>query len=132
MKDPVEVRPPGGDSFLVVLCVEKSRDCAPFTALGDLPLDARDSPGIRPKTSPMRYSNQNVYGWCNSRRQLVDCLAHRVVEVAQSLPVQSPVEGSTDISAGQPQFDVIHPVDHRVLGPFQLAVGQRKLGGDSL
>ena len=55
---------------------------------------------------------------CNSRRQLVDCLDHRIVEIVQPPPLQSPVEGGTDISAGQPEFDVIHLVDHRVLSPF--------------
>jgi len=52
MKDPDEVQPPGGDRFLVVLRMEKSRDCAPLTLLDDPPLGIRDSPGIR----PMRYS----------------------------------------------------------------------------
>jgi len=49
MKDPDQVQPPGGDCFFVVLCVENSRDCIPFTLLDDVPLDTRDSPGIMPK-----------------------------------------------------------------------------------
>ena len=69
-----------------------------------------------------------VCGWCNSRRQLVDCLAHGVVEIAQPLPVQSSVEGGTDVSTGQPKFDIICPVYHRVLGPFQSRIGQQKTG----
>ena len=56
MKDPDEVHPPGGDRFLVVLCVEKSRECIPFTLLDDLFLDIRDSPGIRPEASSVRCS----------------------------------------------------------------------------
>ena len=29
------------------------------------------------------------------------------------------VEGATDVSAGQPKFDVAHLIDHHVLGAFQ-------------
>jgi hypothetical protein len=45
-KDPGEVRPPGSDCFLVVLCVDKPRDYIPFSLLDDLPLDLRHSPAI--------------------------------------------------------------------------------------
>ena len=55
---------------------------------------------------------ESVDCWCNSRRQLVDCLAYGVVEVVQPLPIQSSVKGSTDIRAGQPKFDVIRLVYH--------------------
>ena len=64
-------------------------------------------------------------GWCNPRRQLVDCLAHGVIEIVHPLPAQSPVEGGTDASAGQPKFNVIHLVDHGVLGSFQPAFKQK-------
>ena len=53
MKDPVEVQLPGGNFFLVVLCVEVSRNHAPFTLVGDLPLDLRNSPEIGLRLSPM-------------------------------------------------------------------------------
>ena len=59
--------------------------------------------------------------WFSSRRQLLDCFAHGAIEVVQPLPVQSPVERSADISAGQPKFDVIHLVGHLILGTFQTA-----------
>ena len=49
---------------------------------------------------------------CNSRCESVDFLAYGVIE---SLPVQSLVEGGTDVGAGQPKFDVICSVNHRVL-----------------
>ena len=52
---------------------------------------------------------------------MVDCLADRVVEVVQPLPGQSPVEGSTNIGAGQPEFDVIRLVYHRVLHAFRFS-----------
>jgi len=64
--------------------------------------------------------------WYNSRRQLLDCLAHGAVEVVQPLPIQSSVQGGTDFSAGQPKFDVIHLVNHRVLGAFQPTFDQQK------
>ena len=51
----------------------------------------------------------------NSRRQLLDCLDNGLVEVPRSFSVQSPVKDSTGISAGQPKFDVVHFVNHRVL-----------------
>jgi len=57
--------------------------------------------------------------WRNPRRQLLDCLAHGVVEVVQPLPVQFPIEGGADVGASQPKFDVIGLVDHRVLGAFR-------------
>ena len=72
-----------------------------------------------------------MYRWCDSRRQMVDCLADGVVKVVQPLPGQSPVEGSTNISAGQPKFDVIRLVYHRVLDVFQLAIDQGKPEGNS-
>ena len=44
------------DRLLAVLCIYKSRDHVPFTLLDDLPLDPRNSPGIRPQASSMRCS----------------------------------------------------------------------------
>ena len=46
---------------------------------------------------------QCVHWWCNSHRELVDCINHRVVKVVQTVPPQSPVEGGTNTSAGQPE-----------------------------
>ena len=62
----------------------------------------------------------------NSHRQLLDCLAHGVVEVVQPLPIQPSVQGVTDFSAGQPKFDVIYLVNHRVLGAFQPTFDQQQ------
>ena len=66
----------------------------------------------------------------NSRRQLVDCLAHGVIEIVQPLPVQSPVERFTDVSTGQPEFDVVHLVGQIVLGAFQSIIDQQKPEGN--
>ena len=46
MEDPVEVQPPGGNCFFVVLCVEMSGDYVPFTLLDDAPLNLCHSPAI--------------------------------------------------------------------------------------
>ena len=57
--------------------------------------------------------------WCNSQRQLFDCLAHRVVEIIQLLPFQSPVQSGTDLGADQSEFDVVLLVDQVILGVSQ-------------
>jgi hypothetical protein len=124
MKDSVEIRLPGGDFFFVVLGVDMSRNHVSFTLLDDPPLDLCHSPEARSKFR-QRVAQSACYRR-NSRRQLVDCFAHRVAEVAQPLPLQSPVEGGTDVRAGQPKFDVVHPVDHGVLCGFRSVFGQQK------
>ena len=73
-----------------------------------------------------------MHRWCNSCRQLVDCLDHRVIEIVQPLPLQSPVERGTDTSTGHSKFDEIYLIDNRVLGPFHPATVRRRLGENSL
>jgi len=75
---------------------------------------------------------QGVRWWCDSRRQPVDCLNHRVVKIVQPLPFQSPIERDTDISAGQPELDVIHLIDHRVLCLFHPPIAQYRPEENSL
>ena len=60
MKDPNEVQLPGGDFFLVVLCVEVLRNHISFSLLDDLPLDFNHSPKVRSKASSMRYSKRTL------------------------------------------------------------------------
>jgi len=64
----------------IILRVENSRYCAPFTVFDDLPLDLGDGPGVTPRTRQLDV--QSVRHWSNSRRQLLICLQHRVIEVA--------------------------------------------------
>lgn len=45
MENLVELRPPGGDRFFVVLRVVTSGDCIPFTSLDDMLLDLNRGPG---------------------------------------------------------------------------------------
>ena len=65
-------------------------------------------------------------GWSNSRRQLSDCLVHRVVEFVQVLSFQSTAEGETGVGARLPKFDVIGLIGQRVLEPFQPAADQQR------
>lgn len=51
----------------------------------------------------------------HSRRQLLDCLDHGLVEVIHSSPVHPPAKGCTDVGAGQPELNIVHLVGHRVL-----------------
>ena len=62
-----------------------------------------------------------VHRWFNPRCQLPDCLGYGLTEVVQFLSVHPAPEGSTDVGAGQPEFDVIHLVYHRILDMFQSA-----------
>ena len=57
---------------------------------------------------------------------MVDCLAHGAIKIIEPLPPQPLVEGGTDVSAGQPEFDAIRPPDQLVLGPFWSTVDQQK------
>ena len=47
MEDPVEVQLPSGNRFLVVLRMQKSRDCVPSAPFDDLPLDPRHGSAIK-------------------------------------------------------------------------------------
>ena len=115
MKDLVEVRLPGGDHFFIILCVEKSSECIPFAFLDDLPLDLRQGAAIG---SIVNKTSRTDRRWAHSPRQLVNRRVHRVTKVFRQLPVQSPLEGGTDVSAGQREFDVVLLVGHRFLYIF--------------
>ena len=51
----------------------------------------------------------------NSPRQLLNRLAHRLTKVVRFLSIHPPVENLTYIGVGQPEFDVVRFVGHRVL-----------------
>ena len=57
---------------------------------------------------------------------LLDRLTHEVVKVVQPLPIKSPVQDNTDFGAGQTKLDVVHLVDHCVLGASLSATGQQE------
>ena len=115
MKDPVEVQLPGGDGFLVVLRVCKSRQYIPSTLLDDFFLDSCHGSTIKGAVSGgIQYS---IYHnrWLDSRRQLSNRFEHGLTELAHLPPVHSPIKRSTHIRAGQTEFDIVQFVDHRVL-----------------
>ena len=58
MKDPDEVQPPGSDRLLIILRVEKSRNCISFALFDDLPLDPRHGPEVRPIASLVKCSKR--------------------------------------------------------------------------
>jgi len=47
LKNLVKVQLPGGDLFLVGLCMQMSRYPSSFSLLGDIPFDLRHSPGVK-------------------------------------------------------------------------------------
>jgi hypothetical protein len=53
MKNPVEVQLPSGDRILIILRMEKSRDCVPSALFDDLPLDLRDSSAVKSVVSEL-------------------------------------------------------------------------------
>ena len=97
----------------------------PPALFDDLLLYIRDSPAME---SVVGGSARNSDGWFNSRLQLIYRIAHGLTEVVQFLSVHSPVKRSTDISAGQPELDVIHLVGHRVLAVCELETSHCRRG----
>ena len=55
MKNLVQVQPPGGDLFLVVLYTETSRNRISISLLDDIPFDLSHNPGVRQKTPLIGY-----------------------------------------------------------------------------
>ena len=54
------------------------------------------------------------------------------MKFVQLLSSQSLVESSADFGAVQPKFDVIHPIDHGVLGAFQFAIDNQSIKNGNL
>ena len=99
VENSIEFRSPSGNSVSVVPRTDKSRDGAALTVLDDLSLDLRDSSATKgfvskPPECALLVSTLNL------PRQLIYCLAYGLTEVAQSLPVHSPIERSAYIGAG--------------------------------
>jgi len=97
----------------------------PPTLFDDLPLDFRDSPAIG---SMVGGGTRNVHRRFNSRRQLAYRVAHGLIEIFQFLSIHPPVEGSADVGAEQPEFDVIQFVNHRVLAMCEPGMSHRRRG----
>ena len=78
MKNPVEIQFPAGDRFPIVRRMDKSGDRVPPALFDDLPLDLRHSPVIK---SVYQRVVQCVHHRFDSRRQLCNCLAHKLAKV---------------------------------------------------
>ena len=92
--------------------MKKSNDFIPLAVFDDLPLYLRHSPTIE---NTVGGRNRSVHCRFNSRRQLIYRIANGLAKVIQFLPVHPPIEGFTDIGAGQPKLDVVLFVGQRVL-----------------
>jgi len=106
--------------------MKKSKDFVPPAVFDDLFLYFCHSPAIE---NMVGGRNRSVYCRSNSRRQMVYRIAHGLAKVAQFLSVHPPVEGLTDIGAGQPKFDIVLFVGHRVLVMCEPGTSRRRREG---
>ena len=103
--------------------MDKSRYSIPPAPFDDLLLYFRDRPAIE---SMVGGRNRSVYYRVNSRHQLIYRIARGLAEVVQLLSIHSPVEGFADIGTGQPEFDVILFIGHRVLNMCEPGTSHRR------
>ena len=80
------------------------------------------------RTGTSSVNHQNCVSLVDPRRQLIYRLVHRLTEIIEFLSIHPPVEGSADIGAAQPEFDVILFVDHRILDTCKSGVHHRRIG----
>ena len=126
MEDPAEVQFPSGDGPRIILRVKELGDRIPPTPFDDVPLDFCNGPGIE---STVGGGIRNAYLWLSSRRQLIYRIASRPVKLIQPPSIHPPVEGSTYVCAGQPEFDVVQFVERGILATCELwRVGCRTRG----
>ena len=98
----------------------------PLALFGDFLFYFRDGPAIE---NTIGGRSRNVYHRFNSRVQFIYRTTHRLVEVVQLLSVRSPLEGSTDMGAEQPEFDVILVIGPCVLALCEPGAFRHKRGG---
>ena len=108
MNNPVDAQSPGGDRFFIVRA-ESSRDHILFAPLDNFPPDLGHSPAIQSMVS--RSPGVCIPGF-NSRCQLLNRVKDGLTESIRSSSARPPCKGFTGFSAGQPQFDIVHSVDH--------------------
>ena len=88
-----------------------SRDCIPFASLDDVPLDLVDNPDRELDEENTSHTHRRF----DSRRQFLNRLEDGLAELVPPLSAYPQIKGFTDVSAGQPQFDIARFFDHRVL-----------------
>jgi len=67
--------------------------------------------------------------WLSPRCQLCNRIAHGLTKVVHLLSVHPPLKGSTDITAAEPELDILLFVGHRVLGGCESETHHRKWEG---
>ena len=92
--------------------MEHSGNVVASALLENHPLDLGNSSTVEHAVSELSQMTDHQF---NSRCQLVYRIAHGPAEVAQSLPVHSPIKRFADVGAVQPELDVVPFVDHEVL-----------------
>ena len=111
-KEPVQVRLPGRNHFFVIPRMKKSGNSMSLASLDDLVLYCRDSPAI----GRMVGGRARIgCGRTDLRGQMIYPVTHGPAELVQFLSVHPPFQGSADISAVQPELNVIGIVGHQVL-----------------
>ena len=109
MNNPVEIQPPDGDYVLIAPCVENSRGHVSFALFDNVPLDFCHSPAVESLVS----ESLNVV--ITGSTYAVNCpIASNTDLLSSSIRLPS-VKGCTDISASQPQVDIVGLVGQRVL-----------------
>lgn len=124
MKDPVEIRLPACNRFLVCPGVEEPRDSVSPALFGDLFLHFCDGPAIE---NIVGAGTRRVSRRVNSRFQLIDGIAHGPAEIVQLSFVDSPFNGAADIGARKPELNIDFFVDHRVLAMCELGMAYRRM-----
>ena len=112
VEDPVEVQSPGGNRVFIVLREENARNLVSLALFDCFLLNFCHGPVVKRvvRQPPKRYVGES-----NPRRQLVNRLTHGPTEIAQLLPVRSPIKCFTDVGAVESKLDVILFVNNRFL-----------------
>ena len=113
VKDPIEIRPPGSNRGFILFRGKDARDRFWFFLFGGGPLDLCHGPAVEGVVNkPGTVSN---YAGFSSPRQFLNRFEYGPAQLIHLSAVQSPVKGSTDIGAVQPQLDVTLSVNHGIL-----------------
>jgi hypothetical protein len=72
----------------------------------------------------VNHATRTSYHRLNLRCQLIDCLAHGLIEDIHLFSVHPSVKSVADVGAGQSELDIIRLVEHRILYTYQPAIYQ--------
>ena len=111
-KDPVKFQPPCSNPTFILLCTEKARDRISFALFNNIPLNLNDGSVIETLLSESCHVSHRQF---NSRCQLFNRLGYWPTQRIHFSALHLRFERPTYTGTGQPQFNIIKPVDHRVL-----------------